>query len=37
LVVVAQKKERVDQGLIHEEGLTKTLNCKDGEFNCGAF
>ena len=37
LVVVAQEKEGVDQGLIHEEGLTKTLNCKGGEFNCGAF
>ncbi len=36
-MVVTQKKEGVDQGLIHEEGLTKTLNCKGGEFNCGAF
>jgi hypothetical protein len=37
LVVVTQKKEGVDQGLIHEKVLSVILNSKDGEFNCGAF
>ena len=37
LVVVAQEKEGVDQGLIHKKLLYVTLNCKDGEFNYGAF
>ncbi|NBS88206.1 MAG: hypothetical protein EBS60_09065 [Verrucomicrobia bacterium] len=36
-MVVAQEKEGVVQCLIHEKVLSVTLNCKDGEFNCGAF